>query len=122
MSNLVNHARFELELLGEDEATISDYLKVIQAFADAGHSGGSAACAIPIINRLLQFQNIMPLTNDPSEWNRVGEEMWQNRRRPDAFSRDGGKSYYLLDDKKKIFGLINSNRFGKRKIYIPESR
>ena len=40
--------------------------------------------------------------DNPAEWNAVSEEtgeiMWQSRRRPDAFSHDGGKTYYCLDD------------------------
>lgn len=102
MSNLVAHAKRELELVGEEPEIIDGYLKVIQAFADMGHSGGSASVAIPVINELLQFNNLTPLTDDPSEWNNVsdisGEEMWQNRRNSEAFSTDGGKTYYLLSE------------------------
>lgn len=64
MSNLVKHARRELELIGEDPEFIKGYLKVIQAFADMGHSGGSASVAIPTINELLQFNNLSPLIDD----------------------------------------------------------
>lgn len=105
MSNLVNHARRELQLVGEDEVTIEGYLGVIQAFADMGHSGGSASVAIPVITELLQFKNLTPLTDDPEEWMHVAEEMWgekdgvyQNRRNGEAFSYDKGKTYYLLSD------------------------
>ncbi len=65
MSNLVEHARRELELVGEEEEFIEGYLKVIQAFADMGHSGGSASVAIPVIQTLLQFKNLKPLTDNP---------------------------------------------------------
>lgn len=104
MSNLVDHARRELELIGEDPDTITGYLNVIQAFVDMGHSGGSASVAIPVINRLLQFENLTPLTGDPSEWNHIADEMagqpdlWQSARNPEAFSNDGGKSFYLLSE------------------------
>lgn len=103
-SNLVNHARRELELLGEDEDTIIGYLNVIQAFSDMGHSGGSASIAIPVIHELLQFKNLRPLTNDPAEWYHHNAEMagtdncWQNIRNGEAFSNDGGKTYYLLSE------------------------
>jgi hypothetical protein len=104
-SNLVSHARYELELIGEDPEFIKSYLVVIQAFADQGHSGGSASVAIPTINALLQFQPLSPLTDDPSEWNHVSEEVWgaeggiwQSRRNFEAFSNDEGKSYYLLSE------------------------
>jgi len=105
LSNLVNHARRELELVGEDEVTIEGYLGVIQAFADMGHSGGSAMVAIPVITELLSFKNLTPLTDDPEEWMHIAEEMWgekegvyQNRRNSEAFSYDKGRTYYLLSE------------------------
>lgn len=98
-SNLVKHALYELELIGEEPETITGYLKVIHAFANMGHSGGSASVAIPTINALLQYKNLRPLTNDPDEWADVGDRMWQNKRNSEAFSEDGGKTYYLLSDR-----------------------
>lgn len=101
MSNLVNHARRELELIGEEPEIINGYLKVIQAFADMGHSGGSAFVAIPVIHELLQFHNLSPLNNDPKDWMQIemgDDPCWQSRRRPDAFSDDGGQTYYLLSE------------------------
>lgn len=106
-SNLVKHARRELEILGEEPETIAGYLRIVQAFADMGHSGGSASVAIPTINALLRFQNLKPLTDDENEWVHHTEEtwgepggVWQNVRNSTAFSKDGGKTYYLLDEDK----------------------
>ena len=101
-SNLVKHARRELELMHEDENMIEWYLEVILAFVNYGHSGGSASIAIPVINDLLQFKNLCPLTNDPDEWMEVGEELWQNRRNSAAFSTDGGKHHYFVDDPPRL--------------------
>jgi len=103
MSNLVEHAKTELELLGEDPEVIEGYLNVIQAFADMGHSGGSASVAIPTISRLLNFGNLKPLTSDPDEWVDHTEvsgnnPLWQNKRNSEAFSLNGGKTYYLLSE------------------------
>lgn len=100
-SNLVAHARRELELIGEEPDVIKGYVKVIQAFADMGHSGGSAMVAIPTIGRLLRFENLAPLTDDPDDWIEVGFGMWQNRRCSRMFSEDGGKSYTDVDDRAK---------------------
>jgi hypothetical protein len=103
-SNLVAHARRELALIGEEPETVAGYLNVIQAFADMGHSGGSASVAIPTLNRLLQFGNLRPLTDDPGEWNHVAEaqagqdDLWQSARNPEAFSNDGGETYWLLSE------------------------
>jgi hypothetical protein len=99
MSELVNHARRELEIIGEEPETIEGYLKVIQAFADMGHSGGSAMVAIPVINELLQYNNLAPITNNPEDWMDVANLLWQCKRNPRLFSVDGGKTYYDVDNK-----------------------
>lgn len=105
MSNLVDHARRELTLIGEDPETISGLLNVVQAFADMGHSGGSASVAIPMLEQLLSFKNLTDLTDDPDEWffhegatYGVSTDCWQNIRNGEAFSTNGGKTYYLLSE------------------------
>jgi hypothetical protein len=104
-SNLVRHARRELELIGEDPWIADHIVNVVRAFADAGHSGGSAAAVIPMLMELLQFKPLSPITNDPDEWMHIAEEqagepggIWQNVRDGEAFSSDGGKHYWLLRD------------------------
>ena len=103
-SNLVRHARHELRLIGEDPATIRGLAKVVQAFADMGHSGTSAHFATQYLERLLRFQPLSDLTTDPAEWiDRHAEGMtttplWQSRRNSEAFSTDGGQTYYLLSE------------------------
>lgn len=102
-SNLVRHARRELELLGEEEETVDGYLRMIEIFTGMGHSGGSASVFIPTLNALLQFKNLKPLTDNPEEWNDVGEQsgypLSQSKRNSEAFSEDGGKTYYLLSER-----------------------
>lgn len=99
MSNLVEHAKRELALLGEtDQKFVDTIVNAVQAFSEYGHSGGSASAAIPIINDLLQFKPLSPLTNNPAEWNEVGDGVWQSARNSEAFSTDGGKSYYLVSE------------------------
>lgn len=103
MSNLVDHARRELVLIGEDEWLTDGLCKVIAAFAEMGHSGSSAAHSTAVLERLLRFQPLAPLTDDPAEWFDHGEEMgggplWQNIRDSRAMSTDGGKTYTLVDE------------------------
>ena len=101
----VDHAKRELELLGEEQSTVDGYIKMIDIFADMGHSGGSASVFIPTLNLLLQQKNLTPLTDDMKEWNYVAEDIWgkeggiwQNNRNSEAFSNDEGKTYYLLSE------------------------
>ncbi len=110
MSNLVDHAKRELDILankgGHDEKLNRIIIECVEKFAEYGHSGGSASWAIPVLNDLLQFKNLSPLTDNPDEWMQVGTggllyrgyNVWQNRRNSEAFSHDGGKTYYLLSN------------------------
>ncbi|MBA3551187.1 hypothetical protein H0W32_03195 [Patescibacteria group bacterium] len=120
MSNLVNHARRELALLNNDSEFNDCIVKAVEAFAAYGHSGGSAGVGIDILNRLLQFQNLTPLTDNPNEWfHHTGEHVmdsegvWQSVRRGEAFSTDGGKTFYLLSD--------GSTQNNVKKVYISDS-
>jgi len=121
-SNLIDHANRELDLLGWPQLTREqmrgkfpiqsddDYdrmlrkaiLQLVTDFAGQNHSGHSAAMVISITHKLLQFQNLSPITDNPDEWIQqrelVGFEVWQNRRNSTLFSSDGGKTYYGLDD------------------------
>lgn len=103
---LVDHARTELDLIGEDPAYAASLVAAIAALSSFGHSGGSMMCAIDQLNRLLRFENLAPLTSDPDEWiDQSGPSsypIWQNKRCSSAFSSDGGATYYLLDDPKTI--------------------
>lgn len=97
-SGLVQHAKRELALTEPDPWMRDGIVRVVEAFARMGHSGGSAAYAIPVIHELLQFHNLAPLTDDPKEWNKVGDYMWQNNRCSEAFSADRGITYWLLSE------------------------
>jgi hypothetical protein len=119
MSNLVEHARRELSLVENgpdgDREFADSLLRAVEGFDTYdGHSGGSHAVAVEWLSRLLRFENIAPLTDSPDEWMHVagdvwgdpaGEGVWQNRRCSEAFSNDGGKTYYLLSE-----GGIDKNR------------
>jgi len=112
MSNLVSHAEFELRRAGLFDKD-SDYggmiaegiMKIVQVFSDEGHSGCSASMTVSILENLLRFKPLTPLTSDPEEWMEIGEDMrfeklvpvWQNRRQSSCFSNDGGKTYYDID-------------------------
>ena len=107
--SLTTHARNELERAGlfDDD---SDYggmlgdavLVVVEVFSKQGHSGFSAAMTIDILSKVLSYKVLTPITSDPNEWNDVsgltGEPMWQSARQPDLFSKDGGKTWYSVND------------------------
>lgn len=139
MSNLIDHANREFDLLGFPKPTRAEMrsndvphtddgwnmairrstMQIIEQFAKQGHSGGSAAQAISIVHRLLQFKPLSPLTDDPAEWHKVaeeltsGEDLWQSRRNPEAFSHDEGKTFYFVGQYTK---------FGKWARRLPKSK
>ena len=109
MSNLVRFAEDELSRIGMgvDAEDVNKWMHdniiaVVKAFSSGGHSGASAAYAIGIIEKLLQFKPLSPLTYEPDEWTDVSEmsgtPMWQNKRDGEVFSTDGGKTHYSLSD------------------------
>lgn len=113
-SNLVAHARRELRIIGEDRDTIRGLSRVIQAFADMGHSGSSAHHCAAYLDKLLRYQPLSDLTDDPGEWiDRHAEglttsPLWQSKRNPEAFSTDGGKTYYLLSEQEAAGDLATT--------------
>lgn len=116
---LVKHARHELNLILEEAKTDGDeedirmqkifndgILKVVNAFADCGHSGFSASIAINYLDRLLRFKPLMPLTLEDDEWNEVGIQhnedsqvkVYQNNRASNVFKeadKFDGKPYCI---------------------------
>ncbi len=120
-SNLVNHARSELVLLlppdgrpgdpdykpdeplnGMNDRMRADILQLVMVFADQGHSGMSASFCTSVLEKLLRWENLTPLTDNPDEWMEVGPDVWQSKRRPEAFSDDGGRHYRLNSDREVV--------------------
>lgn len=102
--SLVEHAQRELALIGEDQDVADWFVSVVAKFAEFGHSGGSAEICIPRLEKLLRFQPLSPLTNDPAEWIDQsaisdGQPLWQSVRNPAAISADGGCTYYLVTER-----------------------
>lgn len=111
MSNLIEHAKRELELCGqyeEDPAFAVSIVAAVAAFASyPGHSGSSAEVGIQMLADLLRFKNLSGLTNNPDEWIKHTPDMWdgehhvwQNTRNGAAFSTDGGATYRIMGEEK----------------------
>lgn len=107
MTLLREHVQRELELAGVSADVQAKILFVTDAFADQEFlSSGQDRYVVEILKEVLLWRNLTPLTDDPAEWNFVGGDIpgvtpgiWQNNRRTEAFSHDGGVTYYLLSDK-----------------------
>lgn len=111
MSNLTKHAKEELQLAGLFDKD-SDYdgmigkavMELVEVFSKQGHSGFSAGLTLQIFNEVANYKNLTPIGKSKDEWMNVSEHsiepMWQNKRRGTTFSRDGGKTWYDIDDDK----------------------
>lgn len=110
-NNLYTHAKIELELSGllDEDADYAgqlgvDILEIMELISRQGHSGGSIHQLVHILPRLMLFKPLTPLTDDPEEWLKLdkdvcGEVIWQNKRCPSVFSKDGGKTWVDMDKK-----------------------
>jgi len=123
-SDMVEHARRELERIGEEPDTIDWYLSVVRAltarrglvstrdgmaaFVAGGHSCGSLLHAASVLERLLRYEALSELTTDQAEWedrSEIGEQpLWQNTRDSRAISHDGGITYWMTHEAKAAGG------------------
>ena len=68
-------------------------LYMVKEFGKEDHSGYSASYAINLLNKLLRFEPLSPLSGDDSEWNEVGHGVFQNKRCFHVFKDADGKAY-----------------------------
>lgn len=131
MSNLIEHAEYELLLAGLF-AEAGDYggmiaeavLELVEVFSKQGHSGYSAGLVLRLFNEVANYRTLTPVGVSQEEWVEVGssglvgssdyERFWQNKRRSSTFSRDGGKTWYDIDD-----ASLNNGDVWKRERKFP---
>jgi hypothetical protein len=80
------------------QSICEDVLRLLDVFAEAGHSGSTAPYAINLFSRLAKFEPIAPLTGDDSEWIEVDQDVYQNRRMSSVFKqpdRFNGQAYWI---------------------------
>lgn len=102
LSDLSKHAIVELSLIKEDSKVMLWYVSVLEAYAAFNHTIQTTEHTIGVLNRLMRYENLAPLTDEPLEWVLVGTDMWQSTRNFDAFSNNGGKTYKLYSENNDI--------------------
>jgi hypothetical protein len=105
--SLLDHAERELDLMGmEDDGDMNGMMRrhiihMVKEFSNEGHSGFSASYAIQVLEKLLKFEPITPLTGEDWEWNDVseisGDTLYQNARCGHVFKDKDGA--YDIDGK-----------------------
>jgi len=123
MSNLVEHAKKEFEVLGwpgdcdMKKAICDNIMELLQTFSDQGHSGHSAPYALKYFNELAKFNPISPLTGEDSEWIEVGEGKYQNNRDSEIFKESvDGDAYWIHG---KIFREPSGCTYTSRDSCVP---
>lgn len=90
-----------------------DILQIIDVFSEQGHSGMSGAYLLNVLDKLIRFKPITPLTGDAKEWGKPsGDDFCQQNKRCSSvfrrnfdnstaydidgkvFSDDGGETFY----------------------------
>ena len=118
MSNLVEHAKRELEIAGYDisekgcnpdnpkdpmdgymNSCAKNALELVEVFSKAGHSGMSAGITLSIFNKLANWKNLTSITNNPEEWSAIGDKdnTYQNKRNPSCFTTNF-KTYHDVSE------------------------
>ena len=108
--SMIEYAKRELERIGKDEDGMQDMinkdiLQIVKIFSEQGHSGFSAGYALSILERLLRFKPIKPLTGEADEWNEIRPGHYQNKRCSGVFKETDGTCY-------DIDGIIVSDNGG----------
>lgn len=122
-SNLVKHTENEFKALNwpgdcEMQTMVCDnVIDLVTVFSTQGHSGSSAPYVINLFKRLADFEPIAPLTGADSEWNKIGDNKYQNCRCSHVFKDEDGKPYDSLG---KVFREPNGCCYTSRdsRVYI----
>ena len=130
MSNIHNHALMEFRAAGwldddgkyydeMQEAICKHVLKLLDVFADEGHSGSSAPYAINVFKKLAMYLPLVPLTGEDWEWHEASEGVFQNKRCSRVFKqadRFDGQAYDI--DGRVFYEWYTEKETGdKRKSY-----
>lgn len=95
--SLLEHAEQELNIIGmtdESDHYRKHILHMVNEFAVEHHSGFTASFTIGMLEKLLKFLPLSPLTGDDSEWNDVSQYsngvLYQNNRCSRIFKDENG--------------------------------
>jgi hypothetical protein len=88
----IRHAKLELEIVDEGQELTEYYLKVIEAFCDYNHDEKSLYFTPTTLEKLMRHENLSWVTSNPNEWRDLGNGLWRNKRNPNYYSNDMGKT------------------------------
>lgn len=121
-AGLLAHAERELPHIGTDEmgALMAEQLKeLVLVFGTHGHSGFSAGYATAVLQKLLRYEPIAPLTGEPGEWNEVGDGVFQNNRCSRVFKQADRFNGQAYDIEGRVFRETNGVCYTSSNSFVP---
>jgi hypothetical protein len=114
MSNYKTHAMAEFRAAGwtdengkfndeMQEMICNHVMKLLDVFAEEGHSGSTAPYAINLFKKLAEFEPIVPLTGEDWEWTEASEGVFQNKRCSRVFKQKDRFDGQAYDIDGKVF-------------------
>lgn len=105
----------------DQEKIYSNALDLIGAFSDQGQTGESAAIIFNILNRIIRFKPISPLTGEDDEWIEIKHtselKLYQNARCASVFKMIGSNLIFTYDLDATLVSLDGGKTFGFDKKY-----
>lgn len=102
LSAMSKHAIVELSLIKEDPKVVLWYVSVLEAYNAMNLTEEASDHCLQVLNRLIRYENLAPLTDEPMEWVKIGDNYWQSIRSYDAYSTNGGKTYKLHSENNDV--------------------
>lgn len=120
MGNLVEFAKHELALANVGDSLYGDMLpeavlEIVKVFEEQGHSGMSAGIVTQLVEKLMRFEPLTPLTGGDDEWTEVSPGCFQNKRCSHVF-KENGEAY---DINGRIFREPGGSCFTNRDSRVP---
>jgi len=102
LSAMSKHAILELSLIKEEPKIILWYVSVLEAYNAMNLTEEASDHCLETLNRLIRYQNLAPLTDEPMEWVKVGSDIWQSIRNYDVYSNNAGETYKVHSDNNDV--------------------
>ena len=102
LSAMSKHAIVELSLIKEEPKVTLWYVSVLEAYNAMNLTEEASDHCLETITRLIRYENLAPLTDEPLEWVKVGDGIWQSIRNYNAYSNNEGKTFKLHSDNNDV--------------------
>jgi len=102
LSAMSKHAIVELSLIKEEPKVVLWYVSILEAYNAMNLTEEASDHCLETLTRLIRYENLAPLTDEPLEWVKVGDDIWQSIRNYDAYSNNGGKTFKLHSENNDV--------------------